>query len=524
MINPLIKQKSGIFYLIFMAACLGIVLLTIEGATKSEGKEGITLALRLFFLSHGLNRVLLSEIVSSTLMALTLLMLILIPPSFPVGEAEYELVLSQPVEIRDFVLGKEFLKVFQQFGLLPYLFSVLILALMLAPNLSKALLLLLSVIMLSIYFASLDTSVNLVELVLEKRNLRKFLRTACLAYLMLGLAHTALIRHPSPLLAAPLDPLGRALIYPLSTFTGTREVLKYIGLSAIPSLVAFLLTYALAGNVEIEDIRPLKLLKGAVKRRESTERRNISEKRGKLLREMDLSSPEKSVMSVIYYSEVFDSRHLKLFAGSLAFSVAICLLVSHFLSSWVCSVLGFTINTMIPLMTALILTSALNLILVRDLMAYWIYRVYLIRMRPVARALLLKIFTYAMEATTVMGAAIAALTGDPSNLLMIPLISTFAVLVSFLSLAILSYFASKRKIIRQAPYGMYTLESSIALIVEMLFIGALIGVPLLTRLLLRESVMIALTSVILAVALAVILFTALERALGRIMEKYDIVT
>ncbi len=522
-INPLIKQKSGIIYLIIMASCLGLLLFTIRGATNSPVESRMGLTFRLFFLSHSLNRFVLSEIVSSVLMAFTLIMLILMPPSLPVSEAEYELVLSQPIEIRDFVLSKEFLRAFQQFALLPYVVSVLIISLMLAPNLPKALLTVLSALMLTTYFALLDISINLVELTLEKRGLRKLFRLACLAYLMVGLAQTALIRNPSPLLAMPLEPLGRALVYPLSTATGIDEILKYIGLSAIPSIVAFAVTYGLARTVDIEDIRPLRLLGAFPKKSKGREKEGIG-KRGKILKEIDLNSPDRTAIEVLYYSEVFDPLHLKTFGVALITSVVICLLIRHFLSSEIWSIAGFTINTMIPLITALIFTSIINSVMVRDLTAYWIYRVYLIRMRPVAKALLLKIFTYAMEATVVMGAAIAALTEDPSNLIIIPLISPVAALVSFLSLALISYFASKRKIIRQVQYGMYTIESSAILIVEMLFIGTLMGAPALACFLLMKGPVTALVSAIIALGIPVILLKVMEGTLGRIMERYDIVT
>jgi len=521
-INPVIRSKSGIAYVALMVVGFTALLasLTLSPNPNTSGGTPMSHDLRAFLIAHGLNRFVIADIVSATLMTLTTLALILTPPNVPVREAEYELVLTQPIEIRDFIVGKALAGIAQQFIFLPYVLSMLVFASFLAPNPAKALLAVLSFLFLSAYFALLDVATNLVALVLAKRGLRRVFRAACLTYLMIGLAHTALLRYPSPILAAPLKPLATSLTYSLAISPSIAEVAAWLALSIIPIAAVFSLIPSLANVVSVEDLR-LIVFPGVARREgEAGKKRRETH----MLTGIDLSSPSGAVMSVVYRSAILNTTHLRALAAAVGVPVAICLAVRYFMPAWVTGAAGFTVSIFIPLMTALMLTSVLNAVIVNDLMTYWIYRVYLMRMKPVATALLLKIATYTLEAVAVMAASIAALTLNPLNLLLIPVTAPAVMLTSFATLALVTYFASKRKVVKQAPSGMYVMESSIVFIVELFFITTLMGASALTQVLATINATALLITTSVAVVVAAALTLGLREALAKLMERYDIAT
>ena len=520
-INPVIRSKSGIAYMVFMAVGFTALLASLTLGPSSNTSEGMPMNhdLRAFLIAHGLNRFIIADIASAVLMALTALVFILTPPNVPVREAEYELVLTQPIEIRDFIVGKALVSVAQQFVFLPYVLSMLVFASFLAPSPAKAVLATLSLVLISAYFALFDAATKVVALVLAKRGLRRVFRVAFLAYLIIGLAHTALLRWPSPILTAPLKPLAASLIYSLAISPSITEVVTWLALSIIPTAAAFLLIQALADVVGVEDLKPV-ALPGA-SRREGRARRG-----GKgvhMLRGLDLSSPGRAVISVMYYSAILSIAHLETLAVAVGVPAAVCLAVRYFMPAWITGVAGFVVSIFIPLMTAITLTSVLNTVIVNDLMTYWIYRVYLARMKPVATALLLKITTYTLEAVAVMATSTTILTHNSLNLLLIPVTAPAAVLTSFAALALVTYFASKRKVVKQAPSGMYVMESSIVFIIEFFFIITLMGASTLTQALATISTTVLMTTASTAVATAVALTLGLREALAKLMERYDIV-
>lgn len=523
-INPVIRSKSGIAYVVVMAAGFTALLASLALSPNHNTSEGVTPIshdLRAFLAAHGLNRFVIADAASAVLMALTVLVAILTPPNVPVREAEYELVLTQPVEIRDFIMGKALVSVAQQFIFLPYLLSMLVFASFLAPNPAKALLATLSLILITTYFALLDAATNVVALVLAKRGLRRVFRVACLTYLVAGLVHTALLRRPSPILTVPLKPLVAPLVYSLAASPSIPEVTAWLALSIIPIAAVFLLIPTLAGVVGVEDLKPIAL--PGVARREGEARKG-----GKgvhMLKGLNMSSPDKAVMSVMYYSAILNTNHLRAVAAAVGVPAGICLLVRYFLPAWVAGVTGFALSFFIPLMTAIMLTSLLNVVIVNDLMTYWVYRVYLMRMRPVATALLLKIVTYALEAVAVMAASITALTLNPLNLLLIPITAPAVVLTSFTALALVTYFASKRKVVKQAPSGMHVMESSVVFVVEVLFIIAFMGASAITQVLASINATLPLiATALIAAAVGTALTLPLKEALAKLMERYDIAT
>jgi len=521
-INPVIRSKSGVVYIVFMALGFTALLASLASSPGRGGPAGtpISYGIRAFLLAHGLNRFAVADMVSAALTAITVLAFALTPPKVSVRGAEYELVLTQPIEVRDFIMGKALVSATQQFMFVPYILSMLIISSFIAPNPTKALLAILSFLLISTYFTLLDTATNLVALALARRGLRKAFRAACLAYLAVGLAHTALLKYPSPILAVPLKPLAASLTYSLAISPSVAEVGGWLALSLIPIAAIFALIPPLADAVEVEDLKPLALPGGV--RRGAVGGKRV---RGRqVLKGLDLSSPGRAVMSVMYYSSILSVTHLRSLAAAITVPAAACLATRYFLPAWVTGVVGFTAYMVIPLATALTLTSLLNIIMVRDLMTYWIYRVYLANMKPAATALLLKVFTYTMEAVVVMATSITALTLNPIDALIIPVAAPAAALTSFAALALVTYFASKRKIVKQAPTGMYVMESSIVFIVEIFFIATLVAAPIITRALAASSTTTLLTVASAAAAATATLILGLKEILAKLMERYDIVT
>ncbi len=522
-INPVIRSKSGIAYMVFMAIGFTSLLipLILSPSSSASAVMPVNHDLRVFLIAHGMNRFVIADAASAVLVALTVLAAILTRPNVPVREAEYELVLTQPIEIKDFIMGKTLVGVAQQFIFLPFIFSILVFASFLAPNPVKVLLATLSLILLITYFALLDAATNVLALALAKRGLRRAFRVACLAYLIAGLTHTALLGRPSPILAIPLKPLAASLIYSLAVSPSVAEVVAWLALSTVPVVAMFLIIPALAGVVSVEDLKPI-ALPGAVRREGRAKRRDTE---AYLLKGLDMSSPERAVTSVIYYSAILNTSHLKVVAAAVSVSTVTCLVARYFFPAWVAGVVSFAVNFFIPFMTAMMLITALNTVIVGDLMTYWLYRVYLMRMKPVATALLLKIMTYSLEAVAVMAASISALTLNPLNLLLIPTAAPATTIASFASLALVTYFASKRKVVKEAPSGMYVMESSLTFLVELMFIIALISTSALTQVLIAlNATPILVTIAVTSAGITAALIIALREALAKLMERYDIAT
>ncbi len=516
-INPTIKYRSGLIVLAFTAFSFALFLAILVTHTSGGTGPSVNHDLRVFLATYGLNRFVVTDILSSALTAITLLAFALTPPNVPVREAEYELILAQPVSIEDFLMGKALAGLAQQFVFPMYILSMLIIASFLAPSPEKALVGTASLLTALTYLTVLDLTTNVVSLATSKHGFRGWLRAACLAYLIAGLTHSALLKRPSPLLAVPLKPLAASITYSFAVTPGAGEALAWLALSAVIVAAVFSLIPLLSGVVGVEDLKPLTP--------PSTVKGGGGASRGRVLVSLNLGSPGKAVASVIYFSTFLSTNHLTGLLAVLTLPTLACLGVKYFLPSWVAGLTGFTINFLVPLLTAMMLTALLNSVLANDLMTYWIYRVYLTRMEPVASALLLKVLTYTMEAVAVMATSITALTLKPLNLLLIPLTLPAAVLASFASLALVTYFASKRKVVKQAPSGMYVIESTPVFLIEFFFITALLSASAVTQVLAgigaASTLLIAAAT---SLTIGAVLTPPLTKALAKLMERYDILT
>lgn len=150
-----------------------------------------------------------------------------------VSDAEYELILSQPINMRQFPAGKTLYAIIEDLIALPLCFAFMPMTLDLNKWDPKGYLLPISVV---IALFALVVSIDVVAAVnnaLEKLGYRKLLTRVFTAYLIAGFIHSILIKNISPLLFYLFRPLFEALIYPFTI----SETIDSVTVSIVKSLI-----------------------------------------------------------------------------------------------------------------------------------------------------------------------------------------------------------------------------------------------------------------------------------------------
>jgi len=169
----------------------------------------------------------------------------------------------------------------------------------------------------------------------------------------------------------------------------------------------------------------------------------------------------------------------------------------------------------VPLIVGEMAMIIVGAVMARDLAAMWVFRVYALELRPLASGLILKYATYLSEAFLAIGIFDAVLL-EQSQALLLPVavlpITTFTVLLLLVSTC---YLASKRRVVRQMPTGLYMFEDVALLVISILVMPAY----MLATLLFTEILLPRLTfqATLLTLAASALLSWALHEASKRIL-------
>ena len=437
----------------------------IRGAGPAEeSEESAASNLRAALRSIGLTKHLVIDLASAVLTAVLVVDLLRGNPAITVmEEAEYEVLLSQPIDMRTYMVGRSIyqatmLSLFSVFylGMIPLVYE-------LSGSSTKALLFPIALMSMYVYLSAIFALSSAVKIYFKNDRLKVMIPVA--ACLGVGAAHSLYTSSLLPIITMPFRPAVEPLVY-CATLSETPLDLA---LALVKEAVVILLIYAsvvkLADRIYPENIKPVSVV--------------LKEKQKSKGVRVGLYSPDpgKAIFNYVYAADVLTKTHARNISLILALTAAITLLVKHVVIPRLgtpADILSFLSLMFIPLFVAEMISFLSASIMAKDFLAMWVYRVYGDDLTPLAKSLLLKYATYLTEALLVLSLFNALIT-DKYALLLFPIFSLpLNVLLSSLVLLVVVYLASKRRIVKQAPTGLYVFEDLTLLVVSALLIPSLI--------------------------------------------------
>lgn len=364
-------------------------------------------------------------------------------------EAEYELLLSLPLSMPEYVLGKLGYFVVQS----ALASTALIVAgLALAPfttggSVVKALFFPVAYFLFLLYA---ETLFQLVVAVRAALGPRLWVASAvALTYLAIAAAHSALSGSLSPLLTALAAPAVAPLVH---CFTISEPpALVALELATLLLLDALLVAclYAVSTRLCPENVKPLSEVARSLLVGRPARSRRILGRHSTAIRRVVLEFP------------LLSPRHALLVLGALGAAAGGGYAArALFPELDVPTVTSFAVGVLV-----LELTVSTGNIALRDLSPLWLYRTSAQSVKPLATSMLVKTLVYYTESFAVVGVLLASLTGNPAYLLL-PLAAMPASAASAtVALWFLAHAAARRRIVRYSSRGFYLLEDLVATLI-----------------------------------------------------------
>ncbi len=506
-INPFLRglrKRLALISGILAVIVILIVILVVLIPPPEKVSNASSPSLRGSIIALGLNKDILIDIIGSILTFMITISIVQERAAISVmEEAEYEVLLAQPLDLGTYFLGRFMRDTVQMLAFTVWYFSLVPMALDLSGGRLKAALLPASIFILTAYLSALATMISELKILWRERWV--YIRLASILYVLLSVAHSFLIQRISPLLSAPFIFLARSIVYCATISESIYDVLLSLGEGSLILFLILVVELKLAERISPEYIKPTSVL--------------IKEKRrGKRkTREIYSSDPRKSIFNYLFRWEVVNRRHM----ATLSFIVLATGILTYILKEFLVIKLGalaeslqFISIFLIPLLVSEAVSFLINSSMARDLAAFWIYRVYARELEPVAEGLMLKYIFYLSEAFLVISIYDAIVT-SPLMLLMPLIVLPLTVIMAFLLLMSVTYLASKRRIVRQAPVGLYMLEDLATGLVMVMVISIYMISDVLIKILLPtipsfELVIVCASSLILALILHKVLVTSLS--------------
>jgi len=528
-VNPFLKKfKKEVLVILLFGAIIGSFTFLMFGSF-SDGSDanGVTSSdefspaqlIRIRLIEVGLTKHVMIDIFSSVLMVAFLLSLLFSRAAITVREeAEYEFLLAQPIDMKTYMLGRTFSSMAQ---FLPFVF-IYICFIPFAIDISggnviKALFTPVALFLFLLLFPILEIPVNVIKIMLTFSGKKKHLDLVAVVYLLIAVFHSLTLRYFSPLLTIVFRPVCEAVVY---CFTITETVVDV--LIALFKQILFLVVVLAVGlkvsdGIYPENVKPLSVL--------------IREKQAKKVRIEErmkfwYKNPDRAIFNYVVKLSVFNVGHVrKLSAMLVTVSFAGYVIRVIIASRFNLNLESFFISMfLIPYLVSMSLASLVNFMLASDFPVMWIYRVYARRLNGLAKGLTLKYVVYLTEAFLVLSVLDASMFQNFLMLLlpvaMLPLIVVTAPLV----IAVMAYFASKRKIIKQAPTGLYVIEETVMFIIWIIIIPFFITANMMFIMFIATNIN-ALSIVLMvfsSLGISLTLYFAFSKILTKILEKLDL--
>lgn len=519
-VNPILRRRYlAIAYFIVLAGIiLSIASVLLANNNSVQGEQdrlGIARELRAYILSIGLDKNNIIDIGSLAMLLVIICGLLRGKHKIIVDEAEYELVLSQPISIPVYITSRILYNTMRTLMPMPILFTFIPLYMDLNNgNITKAFLAPLSItLMLFVFEVSMNT-VTLVNNLLNKLGYRKYMYIGLTTYLAVGLIHSLETKHISPLFTTPLRSLMELLVYPLTLSETLADVLVSLYKTLVILALAFTLTLLLSRHVDPEDMTPLEEV--------------IASKHVEVLRKTHRplvvsKSPSSTIRLFILKRSIMSPTHIRNLLIALTATATISLVVRTLIPVNLLPLTLFTTSILPAMIIAAGFASTIQFTLAKDIQAYWIYRVYLIEMKSVAESLLAKYVVYLTELLLITAIANTILTNNTLYLLYPLTTLPSAIITGFLILATISYFISKKKTIKHLPTGIDILEELVSGIIWTIVVISTTTTLIIFNILITHPPTTIITSTT-TLILTPPLYTLLAKTLSKIMQTHDITT
>jgi len=431
--GPLLRSRAGkilILVMLFVAAFNVWIAVAVEKPAET-GLRGFLHRLGVYAWN--------APVILGTLLSLAYYMYLLRGRvGVLMSDAEYELLLAQPVTIGEYLVAKMLADnlLFAASMIFVYVFLLDVF-----PG-AKPFLLALSMVALVASFISLYYFSTI--LLARTRGKVVYIRLACASYLALATLHSILSHGLSALYAAPLYLPLWATAYSISISGDRAAVAGVATISILLAAALALVSARISRGLYPEDLRPPRI------------------------------GGEVKASQLIPHGRRNAIRHVVLWRaakgrGNRVFLVALLAapLIGRLL--YLAHSLGLEVNFPVIVYMVAPLAAAETVMLVvqaslgGEMAQLWIYRVYLGDMTLLSPYLLAKYTMYFEEVYAASAAFLAAYTLDPLLLGIAATGLPAALLLAYASLRLTAWLSSRRRIVRETPKGLYVVDNMVVL-------------------------------------------------------------
>jgi len=362
-------------------------------------------------------------------------------------QAEYEVLLTLPVTMQEYMLGRSLHSVVQ---------SVLVQSVFIVPgafyaavysqgNTLKVALFPAALLLWIIFTESLERLISCIKVATGKD---KAIRGFALAYVLLAALEFAVSR-TFHLLTAPTILAVQPLVHCFTAQEPVGQVAWELVLLGLVTLALMCLQYMVSSRIRPENVKPLSGKAAIV--RLGVRLANLS---------FYSEKPEASMFKVLLLRPLLGVQGLILASGLVASLFAGMAVRGLFPVLDPYSIVAFAV-----ILILMITLVELQLSIQEDLSPIWLYRVSMSNLKPLARILTAKISLYTLSSFLAGGLFLLSSTGECESLLL-PIVSLpSSVLTALLTLGVVAVAMTRRRIVRFSSRGFYLIEDTLALII-----------------------------------------------------------
>jgi len=526
-INPFLAKHRKIFIVLtifFLISIFALIFSMYSSPSNIYNKPTLGMNIRNIIANYGLNRYKLCDIIS-----LIISLIIFVPfitgrsVLWVIEEAEYEVLLAQPISMKDYLIARLFLQYGRE-GLL-YIYSIWIVPFILEVvygSITRLVFFFISLYIILFIVSALSFVVTLINIYSEARGKRYITRLLASIYLLIGAIHSIIIFYPSPIYTYPFKFLAELLIYPISLSVKLFDIIYPLIISLSILIPIYFIILYLSRYFTPEYVKPISVVR----------RERMIKGLGRFTPKISFKTSSEAIKSYIFNLSIFNYKHIRNITLAMIISIVSSFIFKNLLSRYP---LGFISISDIPFLTGFIIPFYISIalagiisgILSNDLSSFWIYRVYSIHMKNIAKWLIIKYSVYFIEAYMIIAVIDTIFTYEYIRLLLPISLLPITIILSLISLAAVTYFASKRKVVKIAPTGLYTLEELVLTIVMLLTITLILsskfGFDIMVKLFWYRYPSIIFISIFISLVMALVLYYISIEILSKLMKRYDII-
>jgi len=526
-INPFIAKHKKIFVtlaILFFVSILALIFSIYSGPSHPHNKPVLSMNIREILANYGLDKYKLCDIIS-----LVITLIVFVPfitgrsVLWVIEEAEYEILLAQPISMKDYLVarlffqyGREGLLYIYSIWIIPFIFDIVY------GSVTRLVIFFISLYILLFIVSALSYIVTLINIYSEARGKRYIPRLLASIYLLIGAIDSIIIFYPSPIFTYPFKFLAELLIYPLAMSINIIDII-YPLLGSLSTIIPiYLIIVYLSRYFTPEYVKPISIIR----------RERMIKGVGRFTPKISFKTGSDAIKSYIFNLSIFNYKHIRNISLAIIISIASSFIFKNLLSRYPLNFIStsdipFISSFIIPFYISIALAGIISRILSNDLSSFWIYRVYSINMKNVARWLIIKYSVYFIEAYIVIAVIDTIFTYEYIRLLLPISLLPITVILSLVSLAAVTYFASKRRVVKIAPTGLYTLEELVLTIIMLftitLILSSKIGFDITIKLFWYRYPTVIIISLIISLIMTLALYYISIEILDKLMKRYDII-